>query len=147
MSKITRSIALLAQALTVGATILCLIGFSYAFVLPDRRINWIPIVYFICMNALCLYGVWLAWMRPPSHILRRSIWVALGLWLGFIVAGSWSIGLYFVPGWLVMTSLAFVEARRDRTPLLLILTLIVLMIGLAVAQTAYLIFAPRIFFN
>jgi hypothetical protein len=146
MNWLIRLLALIAQALAAIAAVYCAWIFGYAWMLPSGYLNVIPLVYLLSMNACCLYGVWVVWTQPTTAVLRRAIWATQGIWLGFIVAGMWSIGLFFVPSWLILSALALIDLARTRTNLLLSLSLIAMMVGLAIAQTAYLVAVPRIFY-
>jgi hypothetical protein len=144
MNRVTSLAAILALVLALIATVYCAVTSGYAFESTDTGFNWLPLAYLLSMNAYCLYAAWVLGAQLPDPFLRRSVWISQGLFLGFVVAGSWSIGLFFAPSWLIVTALALVDLERSRPSLMLATALIVLMLALAATQTAVLVAAPGI---
>jgi hypothetical protein len=139
-------LVIVALFMAAVATLYCVWAFSYTLVEPRGRINWIPLAYFVCMNALCLYSAWALNTGNPNRLISLSVWIAQGLLLGFVIAGMWSIGFFFAPSWLLLTLLALIDLIYARTSVALAAGLIVLMILCAAAQIAFLIIAPQLYY-
>jgi hypothetical protein len=77
------------------------------------QVNWTPLTWLIVADLVCVYCSW-AFVPADAPAKRKlSLWAGLGLLLGFVIAGAWSIGLFLLPSWLLLMSLAVIDYVRQ----------------------------------
>lgn len=107
----------LEKFLAVVGTIACwIISIRIWQVFSGQQPMWpLPDLYLIEVSVLSLIGAF-SLVRddsPPARLRIGSTWIAIGLILGFVIIGAWSIGLMYSPIVLIFATAAILADRRQ----------------------------------
>jgi hypothetical protein len=109
------SIRRLERALAVTGTALCLIVSVGAWLgLRRQQSLWpLPDLYLLEMlavSALATWGIWSQAERPASMRLILT-WASIGIMLGFVILGAFSIGFFYLPVVVLLIGAAILADR------------------------------------
>jgi len=105
----------LERALAVTGTALCMIVSAAAWWgLRVQQSLWpLPDLYLLEMlaaSALATWGIWSQAERPASLRLILT-WASIGIMLGFVILGAFSIGFFYLPVVVLLVSAAILADR------------------------------------
>jgi hypothetical protein len=81
----------------------------------------LPDLYLLEMLAASVVGTWGIWSNESRQSLLRGIviWIVIGVLLGFVIMGAWSVGFLFAPVALLFVIAATLSERRQGHSLLI----------------------------
>jgi hypothetical protein len=140
-SKLERSLAI------IGAAICLIVSAVFWQVFRVQQPMWpLPDLYLLEMavaSCLCLWAIWSGGTRP-NRLRGILVWAGIGIILGFVVIGTFSIGFFYFPIAGLLASAAILSDRRQGSNLL-----VHVVVGLAavVAQSALMLVVIRVLYG
>lgn len=123
----TKSTQKLERLLAVIGTVLCLVAAVLVWqVLRAQQPVWpLPGLYLLEMLAASILGTWSIWNDESRPALMRETvtWVTVGILYGFVIVGTFSVGLWFAPAASLIVFAAILSDLRQGHKLILNLSI------------------------